>query len=100
MLLDFRPHTRLRGQAPLDLASSVDPVLAAQREDSADLARVRVVCDWVQYRNNFREMVDLRPILATPERIPGRPEPTVVPEGVRDDDLEIAIDVRRVPGPR
>jgi hypothetical protein len=29
-----------------------------------DLSPVRVVCDWVQYRSNFRGVVDIRPILA------------------------------------
>jgi len=98
MLVDFRPHTRLRGERPLEMASTVDPVVEALREDAADLATVRLVCDWVQYKQNFRDVVDLRPILAGPERIPGQHGPTVIPEGVRDDDLEIAIDVRRGAG--
>ncbi|MFD0854881.1 SAM-dependent methyltransferase, partial [Actinomadura adrarensis] len=90
MIVDFRPHARLRGRKPLDIGTSVTPVLEALRDDDADLGRVRVVYDWVQYRNNFRDVVDVRPILAAPPK-PDMPEPV----GVRDDDMEIAVDVRR-----
>src|SRR5688500_4522155 len=87
MLVEFRPHARLRGRKPADLGASVLPVVAAVSASDADLGKVRVVCDWVQYRDNFRDVVALRPILhddAVPE-----------PLGVRHDDLEIAVDVRR-----
>lgn len=89
MLVEFRPHTRLRGERPADLGASVLPVVNAVSGSEADLGKVRVVCDWVQYRNNFRDAVDIRPIL--------RGEPGALPEpiGVRDDDLEVAVDVRR-----
>ncbi|PXY37081.1 hypothetical protein BAY59_00370 [Prauserella coralliicola] len=70
---------RLRGERPADFGASVLPVVAALTESTADLSRVRLVCDWVQYRNNFREAVDVRAIL------PG-------------DDLEVAVDVRRAAG--
>ncbi|WP_157556073.1 hypothetical protein [Herbidospora yilanensis] len=78
MLIDFRPHARLRAAAPVDLTASVGPVVGALVRSPWDLARVRVVCDWVQYRENFREPVDARPILP-----PGR------------EGLELAVDVRR-----
>jgi hypothetical protein len=94
MLVDFRPHTRLRGKKPVDLASAVMPVVDALSEGAADLAKVRVVCDWVQYRENFRDVVDVRPILAYPQRGAGG-EPALSPIGAREDDLEIAVDVRR-----
>jgi len=48
MLVDLRPHARLRGTTPVDLTTAVTPVLEALGEDDADLDRVRVVCDWVQ----------------------------------------------------
>jgi hypothetical protein len=82
MLVDFRPHARLRGKNPVDITASVTPVLEALREDPADLDRVRVVCDWVQYRENFRDVVDVRPVVGRPGR----------------DELEIAVDVRRSAG--
>jgi hypothetical protein len=81
VLVDFRPHGRLRGKQPVDLTTSVVPVVEALSEGAADLARVRIVCDWVQYRENFRDVVELRPILHTARQ--------------RDDDLEVAVDVRR-----
>lgn len=84
MLVEFRPHARLRGKQPADLGASVLPVVAAVSASDADLGKVRVVCDWVQYRNNFRDVVQLRPILHGE-----------TPPGARQDDLEIAVDVRR-----
>jgi hypothetical protein len=91
MLVDFRPHTRLRGAQPVDLVKSVVPVVEALGEGAVDLAKVRVVSDWVQYRENFREVVDLRPILHSAPAGGAVP----VPMGVREDDLEVAVDVRR-----
>ncbi|WP_395104253.1 SAM-dependent methyltransferase [Actinomadura sp. SCN-SB] len=97
MIVDFRPHARLRGKKPLDIGKAVTPVLEALRDEDADLGRVRVVYDWVQYRNNFRDVVDVRPILsASPApKDPSQEWPVPVPVGVRDDDMEIAVDVRR-----
>ncbi|GAA0440759.1 hypothetical protein Acor_12290 [Acrocarpospora corrugata] len=80
MLIDFRPHARLRADQPVDLMASVAPVVAALADSAWDLSRVRVVCDWVQYRENFRDVVDARPIMSAP--------------GCRPD-LEVAVDVRR-----
>ncbi|HEY2220560.1 hypothetical protein [Actinomycetospora sp.] len=91
MLVDFRPHGRLRSaRTPVTAGDSIAPVVDALSGSTTDLSRVRVVCDWVQYRQNFREVVEVRPIVA-----PGDPRGGPVPEGVRDDDLEIAVDVRR-----
>jgi len=94
MLVDFRPHTRLRGKKPVDFTAAVTPVVDALSAGAADLARVRVVCDWVQYRENFRDVVDVRPILAELRR-DADGEPVANPVGAPEDDLEIAIDVRR-----
>ena len=46
----------------------------------ADLTEMRVVCDWIQYRNNFRDTAMLRPVLAADE----------TPDG-----YELAVDMRR-----
>lgn len=94
MLVDFRPHSRLRGTKPVDITTALVPVVEALRDGSADLAKVRLVCDWVQYRENFRDVVEVRRILGGPGRLPDV-GPVVVPAGVRDDDMEIAVDVRR-----
>jgi hypothetical protein len=56
-----------------------------------DLATLRVVCDWIQYRHNFCEPVEARPVLA--ER-PHQPEP----DGevlAAESALELALDLRR-----
>ncbi|MFE2998750.1 hypothetical protein ACFXG4_27570 [Nocardia sp. NPDC059246] len=93
MLVEFRPHTRLRGKQPIDFAAAVPPIVDALTESSADLAKVRVMCDWVQYRQNFRDVVDIRPIMHAPGR--SREDTHPVPIGVRDDDFEVAVDLRR-----
>lgn len=94
MLVDFRPHTRLRiSGTPVSVGDSLGPVVEALGESATDLSRVRVVCDWVQYRQSFREPVEVRPIVAAERAGAGHHGP--VPEGVREDDLEIAVDVRR-----
>jgi hypothetical protein len=95
MLVDFRPNARLRGDRPTDLGASVLPVLSAVSQSAAELEKVRVVCDWVQYRNNFRDVVEIRPILRCDDLAVPAVEATPVPIGVADDQLEIAIDVRR-----
>ncbi len=97
MLVDFRPHSQTSGTSPLDLMTSLAPVIEALQEVSMDLGKVRLVSDWVQYKSNFRNAVDVRAILPRPELSAG-PGPAIVPLGVRDDDIEIAVDVRRSPG--
>jgi hypothetical protein len=93
VLVDFRPTGKLRGNKSVDLAAALGPVVDALAGDSVDLSRVRVVCDWVQYRSNFRDVVDIRPILATH----GQSELTPVPLAavITEDETEVAIDVRR-----
>lgn len=58
------------------------------------LSRIRVVCDWVQYRSSFRDVVDIRPILAAhgaDSALVPAPLAAVVTEG----KMEVAIDVCR-----
>jgi hypothetical protein len=94
VLVDFRPTGKLRGPKRLDAIASLGPVLDALAEDSVDLSRVRVVCDWVQYRNNFRDVIDIRPILAAHGH-----ESDVMPVALAammvEDEMEVAIDLRR-----
>ncbi len=74
VLIDVRPVTKLTGPDPVDVASALAPVFSARVSAAAarlDLATLRVVCDWIQYRHNFYEPVEARPVLA--ER-PHRPE--------------------------
>src|SRR5919197_3984139 len=61
MYIELRtPDERLRGQKAVDPAPVLTQVMHAARDGSVDLARLRVVCDWIQYRQNFRDPVGLR----------------------------------------
>jgi len=94
VLVDFRPTGKLRGNKPVDPTASLGPVLDALAEDSVDLSRIRVVCDWIQYRNNFRDVVDLRPILAAHGH-ESEVMPVALSAVMTSDEMEVAIDVRR-----
>jgi hypothetical protein len=76
MDVDLRPVKKLRESAAA--RSAIGPITEAVCASSADLSRLRVVCDWIQYRENFRDPVVGRPIA--------------------DTDLEIAFDLRRCAG--
>jgi hypothetical protein len=93
MLIDFRPHARLRGKNAADFGATVIPVLDALAAGQEDLGRVRVVCDWVQYRENFRDVVDVRPVL--PCQGPTRNQDARRTAGTPGYEMEIAVDVRR-----
>jgi len=73
MDVDLRPVRKLRESAVA--RSALGPIMEAVCASPADLARLRVVCDWIQYKQNFREAVVSRP--------------------VADTDTEIAFDLRR-----
>jgi hypothetical protein len=73
MDVDLRPVKKLRESAAA--RSALGPIIEAVCASPADLARLRVVCDWIQYKQNFREPVVARPISTT--------------------DTEIAFDLRR-----
>ena len=73
MDVDLRPEKKLRESAAV--RSALGPIIEAVCASPADLSRLRVVCDWIQYRKNFREAVVSRPIA--------------------DTDTEITVDLRR-----
>lgn len=79
MHVDVRPVAKLRN-AQLNLPAALSPIIDALVESPLDLSRLRLACDWIQYRNNFRDVVGCRPILSAPAGA---------------DDLEIAVDLRR-----
>ncbi len=99
MLIDVRPVAKLTGSAPVDVAAALAPVFGALSSAALDLASLRVVCDWIQYRHNFYEPVEVRPVLAD------RPHPAEQSKGGRSprpaesrparSGLEIGIDLRR-----
>jgi hypothetical protein len=95
MFIELRtPDERLRGPKAVDAAPVLTSVLHAARDGSVDLARLRVVCDWIQYKQNFRDPLGLRlvepwPLEAARARSNG--------DGEQADRTawEIAIDLRR-----
>ncbi|MDQ3579847.1 MAG: hypothetical protein M3443_20070, partial [Actinomycetota bacterium] len=88
MLVEVRPTKKLRGDRALDLTACLSPIVDALCEDAVDLSRLRLVCDWVQYKKNFRDVIDVRPILSPAARNGGSAESG-------EDNLEIAVDLRR-----
>ena len=64
MMIDLRAAQRLRGATPIEPAPAIDSLLAELAAAQVDLATTRLVCDWIQYRANFRTTVALRPVLA------------------------------------
>jgi hypothetical protein len=63
MDVDLRPVKKLRESAAARAA--LGPIMEAVCAAPGDLSRLRVVCDWIQYRQNFREPVIARPIADT-----------------------------------
>jgi hypothetical protein len=60
MDVDLRPVKKLRESAAA--RSALGPIIEAVCASPADLSRLRLVCDWIQYKQNFREPVVSRPI--------------------------------------
>ncbi|HLF76932.1 MAG TPA: SAM-dependent methyltransferase [Dehalococcoidia bacterium] len=83
MQIDIRSTDRLRGKTPVELGPILASLATAARDSSQDLTKLRVVLDWVQYRQSFRPIVDVRTIL--PSALAGEAGPS----------YELAIDLRR-----
>ena len=92
MLIDVRPVAKLTGPDPVDVAATLGPVFTALSSAALDLASLRVVCDWIQYRHNFYEPIEVRPVLADRPR---RAESAGEQARPAESGLEIAIDMRR-----
>jgi hypothetical protein len=92
VLIDVRPVARLTGPDPVDVAAVLAPIFTALGPAGLDLTTLRVVCDWVQYRHNFYEPVEARPVLADRPRR-AEPDGTEVPAA--ETALELALDLRR-----
>ncbi len=98
MLIEVRAaEDRLRGPKAVDIAPVLASVLRAARETGTDLdlSRLRVVCDWVQYKHNFREPVGVRAIL--PPAVETARASRNGDRAAAGDSLacELAIDLRR-----
>lgn len=98
MLVDVRPIGRLRGKTPVDVAGALGPLLDVLVGEGTDLTRTRIVCDWVQYKNNFRDIVDVRALCSWAVGDgPSNGRHTIVPSGRSEEPsgMEVAIDLRR-----
>jgi hypothetical protein len=84
--IDIRAVRRLRESA--GARAAITPMVEALCRSDADLATTRVVCDWIQYRANFRDTVMVRPVIAV-----GGPSAASV------DGYELAVDLRRCAAP-
>ncbi|MFF4756719.1 hypothetical protein ACWD5R_42645 [Streptomyces sp. NPDC002514] len=69
--------------------------MSTRSKSEIDPARVRIVCDWVQYRNSFRDVLEVRPILSGG---PAAGQGLQVPADLGEDEFEIGVDVRRAAG--
>ena len=93
MLVELRSPDRLRGPKALDVGPVLTSVLNAARDGTADLSRLRVVCDWIQYKRSFREPIARRPILPSTLH-----SAQALRNGAGDGEpeaCEVAIDLRR-----
>ena len=86
MEIDIRAVLRLRESA--GARAAIAPIVEALCRSDADLAETRVVCDWIQYKANFRDTVMVRPVIAA-----DGPSVTSVA------GYELAVDLRRCARP-
>jgi hypothetical protein len=90
MQIDVRAVRKLRESAQAQAAFG--PLVSALCESRLDLAKLHVVCDWIQYRNNFRDTAMVRPVL-----VAGSDPDTDAAPAV--DSYELAVDLRRCAQP-
>jgi hypothetical protein len=86
MNIDIRAVRRLRESA--GARAALGPMVEALTRSDADLATMRVVCDWIQYKSNFRDTVTVRPVIAAD-----------APASAAVDGYELAVDLRRCARP-
>src|SRR6185437_1739220 len=89
--------------------AAIAPMVEALSRSDADLAATRVVCDWIQYKANFRDTVMVRPVIA-PHPVntalggPGLSSPGLdgaggLPAAATVDGYELAVDLRSAARP-
>jgi hypothetical protein len=89
--IDLRPIARLHGEDQAATIAAVASMLGAAGDSPADLARLRVAVDWIQYRSSFREVADLRPVLDGPDGAEAGLELAIDLRRSRDEDLAAAV---------
>jgi hypothetical protein len=98
MMIDLRAAPRMRGKTPIEPVPAIESLLAELAVADVDLTRMRVVCDWIQYKENFRVPVALRPVLADlPALAAAEGDAAAESAGSESANgtLEIAVDLRR-----
>src|SRR5829696_1979739 len=96
MMVELRSSDRLRGPKALDVGPVLTSVLHAARDGTVDLSRLRVVCDWIQYKRSFREPIARRPIL--PSSFHSAQASRNGSTDGEPEACELAIDLRRANG--
>jgi hypothetical protein len=91
--IDIRAVKRLRESA--GARAAIAPMIEALSRSDADLAAMRVVCDWIQYKANFRDTVMVRPVIAPPPVNAG----ASFPAAAAVEGYELAMDLRRCARP-
>ncbi len=94
MEIDIRAAGRLRESAAAQAA--VLPLVEALCRSDADLATTRVVCDWIQYQANFRDIAMVRPVLGSADG--GGADGGDAGDGGAEGH-ELAVDLRRCARP-
>lgn len=88
MLIELRASDdRLRGPKAVDAAGILTAAYRASADSPIDLSRLRVMADWIQYKQNFRDPVEVRRVESWDIDTPTDEPP--------DEGWEIAIDLRR-----
>jgi len=88
MLIEIRAaDDRLRGPKAVDAAPILTSAYKAAVDSPVDLSRLRLTCDYIQYRHNFRDAVELRRVGSW------NIEPDTA--GSEGESWEVAIDLRR-----
>lgn len=95
MLIELRSVEKLRGPKAADPTPVLTDIFQAARNSKADPSRLRVVGDWIQYKNNFREPVAARRILPLPY---AGGTNGASHTGAVDGGWEIAVDMNRANG--
>jgi hypothetical protein len=91
--IDIRAVRRLRESA--GARAAIAPMVEALSRSDADLAAMRVVCDWIQYKANFRDTVMVRPVIA-PQSLNTA---AGFPAAASIEGYELAVDLRRCARP-
>jgi hypothetical protein len=93
--IDVRSLDRLQGKNAYELGPVLSTLAEAVKGSGLDPARLRVVCDWLQYRHNFRDAVQVRSIQPSALEVARPLRGASMNGNGAHDSFEIAIDLRR-----